>query len=82
MLISLHNNEAFQLNTHDNNIGNQRQGTYKAMQYDKYYATFGNAEIRIKTGESKVFSNFGIMNSYYNHRQKKVSEFLKNDNKR
>lgn len=80
LLISLHNNEVFQLNTPESNPG--KQTTYKAMQYDKYYAIFGNAEIRIKTGENKVFSNFGIMNSYYNHRLKKVSEFLRNESKR
>ena len=46
------------------------------MVYDPYFLIFGNAELRIKTGEKTVFSNFGIMNSYYNSRGKKVHDLL------
>jgi hypothetical protein len=37
------------------------------MTYDPYYVIFGNAEMRIRTGEKKVFSNFGIQNSYFDY---------------
>ena len=46
------------------------------MVYDPYFLIFGNAELRIKTGEKTVFSNFGIMNSYFNSRGKKVQDLL------
>jgi hypothetical protein len=46
------------------------------MVYDPYFLIFGNAELRIKTGEKTVFSNFGIMNSYYNSRGKKVQDLI------
>ena len=52
------------------------------MVYDPYFLIFGNAELRIKTGEKTVFCNFGIMNSYFNHRGKKVHDFLCAENKR
>jgi len=48
----------------------------RGMIYDKYYLIFGNAEIRIKTGENKVYSNFGISNSFFNSLDDKVSDLL------
>ena len=38
------------------------------MIYDKFFLIYGNAEIRIKYGEKKVYSNFGINNSYFFNR--------------
>lgn len=38
----------------------------RGMTYDPYYLIFGNAELRVRAGESKVFSNLGINNSYFN----------------
>jgi hypothetical protein len=40
----------------------------KATVYDEYYIIFGNSEIRLKSQEKKVFSNFGLNNSYYKHK--------------
>lgn len=38
----------------------------RSMTYDPYYLIFGNAELRVRAGEEKVFSNLGINNSYFN----------------
>jgi hypothetical protein len=46
------------------------------MVYDSYFLIFGNTELRIKTGEKTVFSNFGIMRFYYNSRGKKVQDLI------
>ena len=35
------------------------------MTYDKFFLIFGNSELRLKQGEVKFFSNFGIANSFY-----------------
>ena len=48
----------------------------KGMIYDKFYAIYGNGELRVKTGEKKVFSNFGIMNSYFDNKGKKIIDFM------
>jgi len=42
------------------------------MVYDQFYIIFGNAEIRIRTGEDLIFSNFGIANCHYNRRDRKI----------
>ena len=52
------------------------------MTYDTYYTIFGNAEIRVKAGEKKVFSNFGINNAFFNCKGKKVESFLCEGEKR
>ena len=46
------------------------------MQYDKFYVIFGNAEMRIKNGEKKILSNFGVSSAFYNSRGKKRQDFL------
>lgn len=46
------------------------------MVYDEYYLIYGNSEIRLKSGESKIFSNFGINNAYFNNRGDKVNMML------
>ena len=38
----------------------------RPVTYDNYFLIFGNSEIRIKHGETKVFSNFAIANGYFN----------------
>lgn len=37
----------------------------QAIAYDDYYLIFGNSEIRLKSGDNLVFSNFGIANSHF-----------------
>ena len=46
------------------------------IKYDDYYLIFGNSEIRLKSLERKLFSNFGIGNSYYDNKMKKKIDFL------
>ena len=52
----------------------------KAFTYDPRYIIFGNSELKIKTNDKKkiVFSNFGITNSFYETKSKKVVDFLGN----
>jgi hypothetical protein len=52
------------------------------MIYDTFFAIYGNAEIRIKTGFKTVFSNFGVSNSYFNSRGDKVDKLLNEGDKR
>jgi len=33
--------------------------------YDTFFLIFGNSELRLKQGETKFFTNFGIANSFY-----------------
>lgn len=42
-----------------------KDGKKKIMKYDPYYIIFGNAEIRIRNNEKKVFSNFGLANGVF-----------------
>jgi hypothetical protein len=44
----------------------------KAIAYDEYYIIFGNSEVRLKSGEGVVFSNFGIANSYFENNHQTV----------
>lgn len=46
------------------------------MSYDNYYFIFGNAEIRLKSQEKKVFSNFGIANSTFDNGSDPRTKFL------
>lgn len=48
----------------------------RAIIYDEYYLIFGNSELRIKSLDNKVFSNFAINNSYYASRGEKVTVLL------
>lgn len=38
----------------------------KAVVWDDYYMIFGSSDLRLKTGELRLFSNFGINSSNYN----------------
>jgi hypothetical protein len=53
------------------------------MTYDPYYAIFGNAEMRVRTGEKKVFCNFGIQNSYFDYdgKNRRIEAFLNEENR-
>ena len=48
----------------------------RAISYDDFFIIFGNSEVRLKTGEKKMFSNFGINNGYFNTRGIPVSALL------
>ena len=36
-----------------------------ALSYDKTYLIVGNNDIRVSSANNKLFSNFGISNSYF-----------------
>ena len=48
----------------------------RAVTYDTYFFIFGNSEIRIKHGEFKVFSNFGIAQGHYTPKGSTVKDLL------
>lgn len=48
----------------------------QAILYDQMYLIFGNQELRIDGSSNKVFSNFGIGNSFYNTTGNDVRDFL------
>lgn len=46
------------------------------MVYDNYFFILGNAEIRIRHGEKKMFSNFGVQNGYFMSKGETVNGLL------
>lgn len=50
------------------------------VSYDDYFCLFGNAEIRLKTQEAKVFSNAGIAASTFDLGRDTRTKFLNIDN--
>ena len=48
----------------------------KPITYDDYYLIFGNSEVRLKSLDSKLFSNFGISNSFFDSRGDRVNELI------
>ena len=48
----------------------------KSVSYDTFFLIIGNSEIRLKNQEWKVFSNFGIANSFYDSNGYGVNELL------
>ncbi len=46
------------------------------MSYDEYFIVFGNSEIRIKSQELILFSNFGINNACYPSNDDTLENFL------
>lgn len=48
----------------------------RSVTYDDYYMIFGNSEIRIKSQDNKVFSNFGTTNGYYNAQGESINILL------
>lgn len=66
LLISITNQKVFYL------VEQNRRGII----YDDYYIIFGNSELRLRSQENRVFSNFGISNGYFANRGEKVSILL------
>jgi hypothetical protein len=48
----------------------------RSVTYDDYYLIFGNSELRIKSQEQRIFSNFSIANAYFNPKGHKVDVLL------
>ncbi len=48
----------------------------RSVSYDDYFLIYGNSEIRIRSQENKVFSNFGIANGYFDNQRKKVEDLI------
>ena len=48
----------------------------RSVNYDNFFFIFGNSEIRLKHGEMKVFSNFGIANGFYTSKGSSVDDIL------
>lgn len=48
----------------------------KSVTYDEVFLIVGNSEIRWKQGERSVYSNFGIVNSYFDPRGTNVEALL------
>jgi hypothetical protein len=48
----------------------------RSIAYDDFFVIFGNSEIRIKSLEKKIFSNFGLSTSYYRHNGDGVTALL------
>jgi hypothetical protein len=44
--------------------------------YDRFFLILGNADIRLKAGEKKVFSNFGIATSAFDNEGYTRTSFL------
>ena len=47
----------------------------EVAKYDEYYFILGNSELRIKNGELKLFSNFGVSTSAFDNRGKGRKDF-------
>lgn len=73
ILIAVNKNESFLLKEPVN------AKKFRGMVHDEYFIVYGNAELRIRTGEHTFFSNFGINNSYYNSKNKKLNYFAGED---
>ncbi len=71
MLIAPHDREVFHL-----------KENARAFTYDDYYLIIGNAELRIKAGDKKIFTNFGILNSFIDNRGQKFDLLLGQDETR
>lgn len=50
------------------------------VSYDDYFCLFGNAEIRLKSQEAKIFSNFGIAASTFDTGRESRTKFLNIEN--
>jgi hypothetical protein len=78
LIMSLDNRKSYFLNTarHNPNKDPRDAKLIRGMIFDKYFLIFGNAEVRVRTGDDKVFSNFGIMSSFFDSRREKVNSLL------
>ena len=66
LIFSLTNKKVFEL----------RELNKRAIAYDDFFLIVGNSEIRLKSQDKKLFSNFAISNGYYNNRGEKVDYLL------
>lgn len=48
----------------------------RAVTYDDFYIIMGNSEVRIKSQDEMLFSNFGISNGYFNTKGEKVGVLM------
>ena len=48
----------------------------RSVTWDDYFLIIGNSEIRLKHQDWKVFSNFGIANSFFNSNGCNVNDLL------
>lgn len=55
LLFSLDNQKTFRLG----------ENNRRAITYDEYYLIFGNSELRLRSQENKVFSNFALSTGYF-----------------
>lgn len=79
LILSLDSGKTYFLNTLQHNPAKDPKDTklMRGMIYDKYFLIFGNAEVRVRTGEKLVFSNFGKVNSsYFDARRENVDSLL------
>jgi hypothetical protein len=77
LLFSLTNLQCYTLNNPRNNPQMKKENkAVRGMVYDRYYLIYGNAELRVKEGEKKLYSNFGVSSAYFNSRGDKVELFL------
>ena len=80
LIISLTKLKSYRLNNFANNPRKNKKDTKPVygMVYDKFFLIFGNSEIRVKPGDKdrKVFSNFGVSNSYFNSEGDNVGKLL------
>ena len=75
-----HGDQALLMMPTEQNLFHLKEG-HKAFTYDDYYLIIGNSELRIKTNDKKIFSNFGILNSFFENQGKKADYFLGTDNR-
>ena len=76
LLVSVTNDESYKLKVKPGD------NVSRGMTYDNFFVIFGNSELRIKHGDQKLYSNFGLSNAYYDNRGHKVNDFLNEGDKR
>lgn len=54
LLLSLWNQKSYVL-----------QKDMKGITFDDFFIIFGNSELRIKTQDTKIFSNFGLRSNFF-----------------
>ncbi len=75
LLVSLTNYKYYALNNRQNNPKKDIRDNkiMHGMIFDTFFLIFGNSEIRIRQGERKIYSNFGLNNSYFMSKGDKVN---------
>ena len=75
--VSSSNGKGFCFNLNHERVFKPRNGTSQNVTtYDSFYFILGNAGIRLRTGEKKIFSNFGIARSYFDNLDFPRTDFL------